>query len=227
MIVGRTFNSFILPSLRCNSSGTVHFYSVFAENYVPPIYKKDEIEKIYEEGKHRELAHLPIKPALTSDTCSEFHDPVVRKFTNYIMRWGKKKLARNLMDRTFENIKIMQLDKYYNTPPEHRDEVILDPKTILHRAVENCTPVLELTKITRGGIAYQVPIPVNTNRAKFLSMNWLLKTAQEKGNAEKLYDILAKELIDAAKNEGRAIKKKQEMHKQCEANRAYAHYRWL
>lgn len=103
----------------------------------------------------------------------------------------------------------------------------MDPKTVLHHAIKNCTPILELRKIRRGGINYQVPIPINETRAQFLSMNWLIKTAQEKGNTEKISDMLAKEIIDAAKNQGRVIKKKQELHKLCEANRAYAHYRWL
>ena len=86
---------------------------------------------------------------------------------------------------------------------------------------------LELQKILRGGITYQVPVPMNENRAQFLSINWLIRSAQEKGNTEKLPDVLAREIIDAANNKGRVIKKKHDLHKQCEANRAYAHYRWL
>ncbi|XP_017881360.1 28S ribosomal protein S7, mitochondrial [Ceratina calcarata] len=227
MIVRKTFNSLILPSLRCNSAGTVQFYSVFPKNYMPPVFKKDELEQIYEEEKNEELAHVPIRPATNTDTCSEFHDPLVKKFTNCLMRWGKKELTRKIMDRTFENIKIAQLQKYYSVPPMDRNEIILDPKEILHRAVDNCTPVLELTKIMRGGIPYQVPVPMRDVRARHLAITWIIKSAKEKGNAEKLYDTLPKELIDAARNEGKAIRKKQEMHKQCEANRAYAHYRWL
>lgn len=82
----------------------------------------------------------------------------IRKFTNYIMRKGKKQLARRLLDETFENIKIIKLKEYYNSPPEHRENIILDPKIIFSQAVENCIPVLELRKISRGGITYQVHI---------------------------------------------------------------------
>ena len=72
------------------------------------------------------------------------------------MRKGDKKMARKILDETFENIKIMKLNEYYNTPYEYRENIILDPKVIFYQAVENCTPVLELQKISRGGIAYQV-----------------------------------------------------------------------
>ncbi|XP_043594654.1 28S ribosomal protein S7, mitochondrial [Bombus pyrosoma] len=227
MLCGRTFNSLILFSLRHNLENGVQFYSVFPPNYVRPIYKKDEQEAILKETEDKKLDHVLIKPAYTSETCSDFHDKLVRKFTNYIMRKGKKKLARRLLDETFENIKIIKLNEYYNSPLEHRENIILDPKIIFYQAVENCTPILELQKILRGGITYQVPVPMNENRAQFLSMNWLIRSAQDKGNAEKLPDILAKEIIDAANNKGRVIKKKHDLHKQCEANRAYAHYRWL
>lgn len=77
---------------------------------------------------------------------------------NYIMKKGKKQLARKLLEETFENIKIIKLNEYYNTSPEHREDIILDPNMLLHHAVKNCTPILELRKITRGGINYQVHI---------------------------------------------------------------------
>ncbi|CAL7933873.1 unnamed protein product [Xylocopa violacea] len=226
MILRRTFNSLVLFTLRHDSVSGIKFYSVFPPNYVRPIYKKDKQQMVVEkEGKI--LIHAPIKPALTSETCSEFHDELVRKFTNYVMRKGKKQLARKLVNETFENIKIMQLEQYYNNPPECREQVELDPKKVFYRAVENATPILELVKVLRGGITYQVPAPVNSNRAQFLAMNWLIRAAQDKGNAEKLSDVLAKDILRTAKNEGRVIKKKNDLHKQCEANRAFAHYRWL
>ncbi|KAG6800839.1 28S ribosomal protein S7, mitochondrial isoform X1 [Apis mellifera caucasica] len=227
MVFGRTFYSRILSNLRYNLGNDIQFYSVFPPTYIKPIYKKDEQELIYKSPKINQLIHAPIKPATNFETCSEFHDIIVRKFTNFIMRKGKRQLAKKILDETFENIKIIKLNEYYNTSPEYRENVILDPKTVLHHAIKNCTPILELRKIRRGGINYQVPIPINETRAQFLSMNWLIKTAQEKGNTEKISDMLAKEIIDAAKNQGRVIKKKQELHKLCEANRAYAHYRWL
>ncbi|XP_076766539.1 mitochondrial ribosomal protein S7 [Xylocopa sonorina] len=227
MILRRTFNSLALFTLRHDSVSSVRFYSVFPPTYIKPIYKKDKQQMLDEEQKTKALAHIPIKPAFSSETCSEFHDELVSKFTNYVMRKGRKELARKLVDETFENIKIIQLKQYYDTPPEYREQIALDPKQIFYRAVENCTPVLELMKVVRGGITYQVPVPMNSNRAQFLAMNWLIQTAQEKNSTDKFSTVLAREILNASKNEGRVMQKKHELHKQCEANRAYAHYRWL
>lgn len=72
------------------------------------------------------------------------------------MRKGQRAVARRVLETTFENIKIIQLTKYYDAPPEQKDNIILDPKIILHRAIENCTPILDLFNISRGGITYKV-----------------------------------------------------------------------
>ncbi|CAK9798966.1 28S ribosomal protein S7, mitochondrial [Anthophora plagiata] len=227
MILRRAFNSLFQYGLRCNSASSIQFYSVFPPNYVEPVFKKEEQEALFNGTQVNELTYSPIKPAKSSDTCSEFHDFLVRKFINYVMRKGDKAMARKLVMETFEKIKIRQLEKYYNTSPEEREQIILDPKVIFYKAVQNCIPVLELHKVSRGGITYRVPVPLSEKRGQFLSMNWLIETSQEKGNSEKFSDVLATELLNAAKSEGRVIKKKLDLHKQCEANRAYAHYRWL
>ena len=228
MALIRTFNLSIPVSLtKCNPTNLARRYSVFPSRYVEPIYRKDEQEELYKTAEGKQMAHMPIKPAFTGDTSSEFHDALTRKFTNYVMKKGKKELARTLVEKTFESVKMIQLERYNNAGPEKRKNIILDPKEIFHRAVENCTPILELQKIRKGGIAYQVPVPVDEQRARFLSMNWLIKAAQEKEGGYSFYKMLAKELIEAANNGGRVVKKKQDLHKQCEANRAYAHYRWM
>lgn len=78
------------------------------------------------------------------------------KFINYLTREGNKERARNLLERTFENIKRIQLERYHKTKPKEQEEIELDPKVILYKAVANSTPVLELTKMVRGGQTYQV-----------------------------------------------------------------------
>lgn len=80
------------------------------------------------------------------------------KFINHILKKGKKELARSLLEKTFEIIKITQLERYNKAPLEQRAQIILEPKEIFHRAIVNCTPVLDLMKIRRGGINYQVQI---------------------------------------------------------------------
>lgn len=218
----RTYNLFTSRQNQVN----IQFYSILPTTSFKPIFKKEEQEELYKSPEINKLARTHIKPALTCDTCSEFYDETIRKFTNYIMRQGKKTVARKLLETAFENIKISQLNTYYKLPPEERDSVMLDPKVILHHAIENCSPILELTSIKRGGITYKVPIPVTAERSKFLSMKWLIESAQDKPDPEKFVDILAKEILDAFQNQGKTIKRKHELHKQCEANRANAHYRW-
>lgn len=143
------------------------------------------------------------------------------------MRDGAKVLARGLVEQSFENIKRMQLEKYHKCQnDEDKEKIELNPRTILYKAVENCKPVLKLTPIKRGGVRYQVPVPVTPKNSEFLSMKWIIEAAKDKEDTTRFHYQLALELIDASKNKGRVVKRKQDIHRQCEANRAYAHYRW-
>lgn len=148
-------------------------------------------------------------------------------FTNYLMRHGNKILARELVQKTFERIKRIQLEKYHKCKDdEEKKGVQLNPRAIFNQAVVNCKPVLHLTPIKRGGVKYLVPVPISERKSRFTAMNWLIDAGNEKERDARFIEKLAQELIDASNNTGRVVKKKQELHKQCEANRAYAHYRW-
>lgn len=201
--------------------------SVYPPHYVEPVFKKEKQAMIRETGEHLKLAHLPIKPARNNDTSSVFHDDIISKFTNYIMRKGKKCLARDLLEEAFERIKRLQLERLNSSnDAEANSKIMTNPREILHLAVENCRPLLQLTPIKRGGVRYQVPIPVTVKRSYFLSMKWLVEAAKEKERNVHFPEKLAYELIDASLGQGRVIKRKLDLHRQCEANRAYAHYRW-
>ncbi|XP_076220851.1 mitochondrial ribosomal protein S7 isoform X2 [Nomia melanderi] len=202
-------------------------YSLYPSSYIKPIYRKDEQDEIFQNEKEKNIHHTPVKAALTSDTSSEFYDTAINKFLNYLMRHGNKVLSRKLLESTFENIKMLQLQRYNAASPEEKQFILLDPKQIFHRAVENCTPILEIKKIKKGGIFYQVPVPLTVERSRFLAMNWLIQIARDKDDNLRYPVSLAKEMIDAANNKGRVIKRKHDLHKLCEANRAYAHFRWM
>lgn len=143
------------------------------------------------------------------------------------MRDGEKVLARDLVEKSFEKIKRIQLEKYHkaNTDDE-KQSIELNPKAIFHKAVANCKPLLWLQPIKRGGVTYQVPVPISDKKSQFYSMKWLIAAAKEKERTVHFPERLAHELIDASNNTGRVVKKKHDLHRQCEANRAYAHYRW-
>mgnify|MGYP000989561083 FL=1 len=127
------------------------------------------------------------------------------------MMWdGKKTVSQNL---------------FYGALDKIQERTGEEPLKVFKKAVENCKPVLEVKTRRVGGANYQVPIEVPNNRRTSLAIRWLLISARsrpEKGMDEKL----AAELNDAANMRGGAIKKKDDVHRMAEANKAFAHYRW-
>ena len=202
--------------------------SMYPWGFTEPIVKKEDIQKLKDEDKFHELAHRKIKAAKTNLTSSSLQDPILSKFINYIMEGGQKELARELIEKTFLNIKRTQLERYNLAKmDEEREAIELNPRKILHQAIENCRPLMILINVKRGGTNYKVPIPITEKRSYFLSMKWLIEAANDKAQTIHFPEKMAWELLDAANNTGRVVKRKHDLHKDCEANRAYAHYRWL
>jgi small subunit ribosomal protein S7 len=139
-----------------------------------------------------------------------YNSTLVSKFVNCIMWGGKKSTAESLVYDAFKLIQQKTGD---------------DPLKTFKKAVENVKPVLEVKTRRVGGANYQVPVEVNPNRRISLSIRWLIsysRARKEKSMEEKV----AAELMDAANNRGSAIKKREDVHKMAEANKAFAHYRW-
>ncbi|XP_066530475.1 small ribosomal subunit protein uS7m [Hoplias malabaricus] len=169
----------------------------------------------------------PIKAATSDMTSSPFNDPVLSKFINMMMQDGNKALAREIMTQTLETIKRKQVEKYHRTPSAEKEAIECNPYAIFHQALENCKPVIGLASIQKGGKNYQVPIPLKDNRRRFLAMKWMITECREnKHRRTHMYEKLSQELLAAFVNEGNVIKRKHDLHKMAEANRAYAHYRW-
>ncbi|XP_037647526.1 28S ribosomal protein S7, mitochondrial [Sebastes umbrosus] len=191
-------------------------------------YSTPEAELSAEEKEERKLKTLrPIKAATSGVTSSVFDDQVLSKFVNMMMEDGNKVLAREIMTNTLESIKRKQVEKYHKAPEAQKDEIECNPYTIFHQALENCKPVVGLASIQKGGKYYQVPIPLSDNRRRFLAMKWMITECRDsKHRRTHMYEKLSQELLAASVKEGNVIKKKIELHKMAEANRAYAHYRW-
>jgi small subunit ribosomal protein S7 len=139
-----------------------------------------------------------------------YNSTLVSKFVNSVMWDGKKSTAEQIF---YDALKIIQ------------QKTGDDPLKIFKKAVENVKPVLEVKTRRVGGANYQVPVEVNANRRVSLSIRWLItysRARKEKSMEEKL----AAELLDAANNRGAALKKREDVHKMAEANKAFAHYRW-
>ncbi|GFY73119.1 28S ribosomal protein S7, mitochondrial [Trichonephila inaurata madagascariensis] len=194
--------------------------------HLDPISSKEELARLEMEGELEKLKVMPVKPAPAHMTNSLHDDPVVNEFNNMVMQWGNRTLARQLVHDTFTRIKQIQLTKYHAASAEEKTSIELDPKKILIQAIENCKPVLSVTPIKKGGITYQVPVPIAAKKSTFMSMKWLVMAARDKEGPISFVEQLTKELLDAYNMEGRVVRRKQDLHKLCENNKAYAHYRW-
>ena len=140
----------------------------------------------------------------------KYHDKLVTKFINNMMRDGKKSLSERIF---YSSMDLMQAK-------ESEDAIALFKK-----AVENTKPILEVKSRRVGGATYQVPVEVRSDRKQALSIRWLLASAKAR-TERTMEERLANELIDAANKRGAAIKKKEDVHRMAEANKAFAHYRW-
>ncbi|XP_008327884.1 small ribosomal subunit protein uS7m isoform X1 [Cynoglossus semilaevis] len=192
------------------------------------VYSKTETELTAEEKEQQQLKAIrPIKAATNSVTSSVFDDPVLSKFINMMMKNGNKILAREIMTQTLEEMKRKQVEKYHKAAEGKKEEIECNPYTIFHQALENCKPVVGVISLKKGGRYYQVPTPLSDNRRRFLAMKWLLTECRDnKHRRTQMHEKLSQELMAAYIMEGNAIKKKHEMHKVAEANRAFAHFRW-
>ncbi|CAI9722558.1 Hypothetical predicted protein [Octopus vulgaris] len=198
--------------------------SIWSPRYLPPTISKKELSEELDETDERK--YRPIKAARNEETTSILYDPVLAKFTNMVMRSGRKDAAALVVDEMLESIKISQLEKYHKASDEVKTEIVLNPVTIFHEALENCKPVLYLMKVYKGGVRYNVPVCCPPKKQTFLAMKWLVQNCRDKEWKAKMSYKLSIEILAAYNYEGRTIMKKQELHRQCESNKAYAHFRW-
>ena len=139
-----------------------------------------------------------------------YNSLMVQMFINRMMYSGKKSTAQHIMYGALALIE------------ERSKRPGLE---VFEQAMKNATPQIEVKPRRVGGATYQVPVEVPADRRNTLAMRWLLGAARSRGG-KSMVDKLANELMDAAANNGAAIKKREETHKMAEANRAFAHFRW-
>jgi len=139
-----------------------------------------------------------------------FHDQTITKFMNCVMSHGRKSTAEKIVYGAFEVV---------------HERTREDPVLVFHKAIENVRPMVEVKSRRVGGSTYQVPVEVRTERQTALAMRWLIAHARKRAG-KSMREKLANELIEASHNRGGAIKKKEDVHRMAEANKAFAHYRW-
>lgn len=139
-----------------------------------------------------------------------FGDKLVTRFVNNLMRDGKKNVARKILYQAFEIIE------------EKTGE---DGMEVFKSAMSNVSPVVEVRSRRVGGSTYQVPVEVRPDRSTALGMRWIIKASSGR-NDKSMARRLSRELMDASNNEGGAVRKKDEVHRMAEANKAFAHFRF-
>jgi small subunit ribosomal protein S7 len=146
----------------------------------------------------------------TVEADAVYSSDLVTKFINSMMWGGKKSTAENIVYTSLTRLQ-----------EKGGDEAL----KLFTKAVENVKPLLEVKTRRVGGANYQVPVEVNADRRTSLAIRWLI--TYSRGRGEKgMIDKLTNELLDAANNRGASIKKKEDVHRMAEANKAFAHYRW-
>ncbi len=140
-----------------------------------------------------------------------YNSTVVTKLVNQVMLDGKKGIAFNIVYSAFDIIK---------------EKTGADAMTVFTQALENVKPLLETKSRRVGGATYQVPMEIRPDRRQTLAIRWIVSFARKRGGEREMDKKLAAEILDAYNNAGGAIKKKDEMHRMAEANKAFAHFKW-
>lgn len=142
-----------------------------------------------------------------------YNSRLLAKFINKVMSDGKKSIAQNLVYKALEII---------------GEQSKQEPLGVFEKALQNVSPKMEVRPRRVGGASYQIPVEVRGDRKEALAIRWILDAARKRSNKEyHTFDLkLAQELMDAANNAGLAIKKRDDMQKTANANRAFAHFRW-
>ena len=141
---------------------------------------------------------------------SRYKSTIIPKLINSIMYDGKKTIAEKIVYDALEKIKSKTKD---------------EPINIFNDAIKNVRPTVEVRSRRVGGATYQVPVEVKSKRSQALALRWLID-ASRKRKDKKMSDKIFNEIYDAYQNRGPAIKKKEDMHKMAESNKAFAHFRW-
>ena len=137
-------------------------------------------------------------------------DIVLTKFINSVMHDGKKAVAEGIVYGAFDRI---------------RDTTGQDPVGLFHQALNNVRPAVEVRSRRIGGATYQVPIEVNLERQQALAIRWLITAARARSETTMVHR-LSGEFMDAARQRGAAVKKREDTHRMADANKAFSHYRW-
>ena len=141
---------------------------------------------------------------------SKYNSPELARFINKVMKWGKKSTAERVV---------------YSAMDLVEQDARREPLEVFEQALKNATPLLEVKPRRVGGATYQIPTELRSNRSEALAMRWLIRSARARKGMPMMRK-LASELMDASRGDGAAVRRREEVHRMAEANRAFVHYRW-
>ena len=156
------------------------------------------------------MSRKKTQPKKISVLDSKFKSAIVPKLINSIMYDGKKVVAQKIIYEAIEKIKSKTKE---------------EPINIFHEAINNIKPTVEVKSRRVGGATYQVPTEVKSKRAQTLAIRWLVEASRKRKN-KYMSDKIFNEIYDAYEKKGLAVKKKEDVHKMAESNKAFAHFRW-
>ena len=155
-------------------------------------------------SRRRKAIKRPIMPD------PKFKDLIISKFTSCIMYDGKRSTAEKIVYGALDFVK---------------EKTKSDPLALFHEALNNVKPQIEVRSRRVGGATYQVPVEVKSKRAQALAIRWLVDSARKRKD-KNMSDRIFNELYDAYEKKGAAVKKREDVHKMAESNKAFAHFRW-
>jgi len=141
----------------------------------------------------------------------KYNSKLVTRFVNVVMEKGKKSIAERILYNALDEV-VKRIDNK-------------DALEVLQKAIDNVRPLLQVKPRRVGGATYQVPLEVNSERGSSIAMRWIRDFARTK-KGRPMDEKLADEIVDAFKSQGSAMRKREDMHKMAEANKAFAHYKW-
>lgn len=141
----------------------------------------------------------------------KYHSKIVARLVNTVMNRGKKSTAQKIVYGAFETIRAKAGQK--------------DPVEVFQKALDNVRPLVEVKSRRVGGATYQVPVEVRSDRSVAVGLRWIRDFARGR-RGKPMQQRLAEEILDASRGEGPSVKRREDIHKMAEANRAFSHYRW-
>lgn len=204
---------------------------IWNKQFVEPIVTKEELENVKENNPERyiNLQYNKVKSLDGLKANNLFYDPFLYKLIGRTTRLGARERADKLIKETLFLIKKDRMAKCRQLKPEERANFVRNPIKIAAQAWENCKPTITVTQVERGGSKYFAPVPVLDEHKETIVFRWVREVVENRPRPrpEKFPVVFARELLLAYKEEGKLIKKKLDLYRLAEANKAYVGYVYL